>query len=186
MVQSEPALPATDAFQGDPPTSALDPQARVDQFARLIEEMKVQLQTEREAGVPSESQLQAELDTAQAEYNRLKEESDKLKAQAKQRKSEVDEWKQWYYSQPGLDKTAELEKLNAEIAWRSTEIDALQNQIIPLEEALITVLDTVETLKNKLEAVQAGVYLLPVEQDPRLLQLQEEYQAALAALNAGQ
>jgi chromosome segregation ATPase len=178
MVQSEPAFPSVDPYQGDP-------QARVDQFSRMIEEMKVQLQAERDVGIPSEAQLRAELDTAQAEYNRLKEESDKAKAQAKHRKTEVDEWKQWYYSQPGLDKTAELEKLNSEIAWRATEIDTLQNQIIPLEASLVTVADTIEILKNKLAAVEAGVYLLPIEQDPRLLSLQEEYEAALAALNAG-
>lgn len=182
MVQSEVASFGVDPAWTDPPTT-LDPQAQVDQLRRMIEQMRAQLQAEREAGLPSESQLRAALDAAQAEISRLADAIASAKAQAKRRKTEVDEWKQWYYNQPGLDKTTELDKLNGEIAWRAAAIDTLQNQIAGLDVAYLNALNMAETLKHQLAALEAGAHLMPVEQDPRLLSLQEEYEQTLTALH---
>jgi hypothetical protein len=162
-----------------------DPWHKADQLKRLLEDFIVQLQAERDSP-PSEALLKASIEQAQLDISRLKKLCDEAKTQAKRRKSELSEWKQWYYSLPGLDKTAELEKLNAEILWRSTEIDALQNQIVSLETKLFNALNIREINANQLTALQAGVYALPVEQDPRLIALQEAYEAALAALPARQ
>jgi chromosome segregation ATPase len=159
-------------------------QARVDQFDRLVGEVQAQIEAERREGPPNVAELQATIQAIKDEIEHIQARIEKAKAQAKKRKREIDDWKQWYHTLPGVDRSEEQAKLAAEINWRGAEITARQDEIGVLESQKWAAKERWEKAKQRLSAVEEGVYDRPIEQDPRLLSVQAARQAAAAALEA--
>lgn len=157
-------------------------QARVEQLDRLLVELQDQLQKERAGPPPSAEALEATIQEAQAKVDRIQAVINEAKSLAKKRKREIDEWKLWYQGLPGIDKTAEWAKLQSEINWRGAEIRALEEQISGLETEKWNATGRLEMARQSLEALNAGVYDRPLEEDPRLVALQAEREAATDAL----
>ena len=131
-------------------------------------ELRSQLEIERAEGVPDLATLEARLTKADRKAEKLATKVIKTKQQSKQRKAEIAEWKLWYDGIGKLDKSEEHTKSLAETWWRSEAIATLESKIIQLEAEQLEALTVVE----KIEAVKAGVYALPVDQDPRVVELE--------------
>ena len=80
-----------------------------------------------------------------------------------------DEWKRWYYALSDIDKSADMEKLKAEINWRSREIGQLEVKIEKLNEQYFIAQGQVEQVKQQLNVLDSGFWELPIENDPRFL-----------------
>ena len=135
--------------------------------------LRSRLELERAEGIPDLAILEGKLTKAHRQADKVETKITKAKQQAKQRKSEIAEWKLWYDGVGKLDKAEEHTKLMAEIRWRSEAIATLESKIIQLESDQLAALTTVEQLEEKIEAVKAGVYELPVDEDPRVVELEE-------------
>ncbi|MEM9245635.1 MAG: hypothetical protein AAGA67_07850 [Cyanobacteria bacterium P01_F01_bin.153] len=116
--------------------------------------------------------MEAKLTKADRKAEKLATKVTKTKQQSKQRKAEIAEWKLWYDGIGKLDKAEEHTKLLAETRWRSEAIATLESKIIQLEAEQLEALTTVEQIEEKIEAVKAGVYELPVNEDPRVVELE--------------
>ena len=149
---------------------------------RLAAGLQKQLEAERVGGPPTRARLQATLEQAEDDLERLEAETEKAKRRSKKRKREIDEWKTWYANQAGIDKTAARAKLDSEITWRAAEINALEARIAQLVADDLAAEGRLEQARHQLAALEAGVYDRPVEEDPRLVSLMEEWKAAKAAL----
>ena len=135
--------------------------------------LRSRLEMERAEGVPDLATLEAQLTKANRQADRVAAKIEKTKRKAKQRKAEVAEWKRWYDAEGKLDKSEEHTKLMSETLWRSEAIATLEAKIVQLESDQLSAQTTVEQLEENIEAVKAGVYELPVDQDPRILELRE-------------
>ncbi|MEM9772520.1 MAG: hypothetical protein AAF889_13165, partial [Cyanobacteria bacterium P01_D01_bin.73] len=135
-------------------------------------ELRSRLEIERAEDVPDLETLEAKLTKADRKVEKLATKVTKTKQQSKQRKAEIAEWKLWYDGIGKLDKAEEHTKLLAETRWRSEAIATLESKIIQLEAEQLEALTAVEQIEEKIEAVKAGVYELPVDQDPRVVELE--------------
>jgi hypothetical protein len=138
-----------------------------------LERLKAQLLAEHVAGPPDRSVLVADVFRCQTEADRVRRAIVVEKALAKKRKAEIDDWKLWYHSLSVGEKPAALLKLDAEIAWRANELDAVGNQINALNVAEVAAMGALEHAKQLLAAFDAGAYQRVAAEDPRLKGLEE-------------
>lgn len=146
----------------------------------FLKTLKRQLKAERKNGIPNEKNILKELALAKAEFDQSKIKVSKAKTQSKKRKREIDEWKNWYHNLAEIDKSLQLEKLQAEINWRAAEIATIESSIADLYIKRLVIEERIETAKQKLAAIESGIYELSIEEDPRLLSIQ----ATIKQLNA--
>lgn len=175
--------PSTE-MEAAPQQALKEAQAQVKRLKRLATELRRQLKKERAGPPPSAEALEATIQEAQAQVDSIQAEINEAKSLAKKRKREIHEWKLWYQGLPGIDKTAEWAKLQNEIDWRAAEIRSLEEQISGLENEKWNATGRLEMAKQSLEALNAGVYDRPLDEDPRLVALQSERAAAAATLEA--
>ncbi|MGK7928004.1 MAG: hypothetical protein AB4290_22655 [Spirulina sp.] len=138
--------------------------------------LKARLEEERANGLPSLQELEKQLSRAQKKAEKLQTKIQKAKLLAKLRKKEIADWKQWYEGVPSIDKSQERAKLQAETLWRLEAIANQEKKIGRLETEEREALTKVVALEEKIEAIQAGAYDIPLEEDPRLLELQAAIQ----------
>lgn len=167
----------------DPISNVSEAEAEVKRLAERIANVQAQLEAERAAGPFTLSGLQAEVAKAREKAERAFAAAEKGKARANKRKDEIDEWKAWYNSLPDDEKVAGLGKLQSEIRWRAAELEILTPQIRDLLAAQATALGNMELAQQRLTAFEVGVYERPVEDDPRLTNLQLSLKAARSSLN---
>ena len=161
-------------------------QQEVTRLTALSETFRVRLESERAQGPPQLEQIQsklAQLDT-QAQY--ISQQIQKAKALSKKRKKEIDEWKLWYNGLGETDKSAELAQLNQEIDWRAAEIAKAEAKIADLSAQLLAQEGEEVALKQQLQALEAGVYDKPLEEDPRLVSVMAQLTNAQELLNQAQ
>ncbi len=143
-----------------------------DWLKQQLAELLSRCEAERAEGVPDLAQLELKLSRAPKKVEKIQTKIRKAKRQAKQRKQEIAEWKLWCEGIGSMDKSEERAKLELEIQWRSVEIAAQETKISQLETEKLAALGDVERHAEQIEAVKAGIYDLPLEEDPRLLELQ--------------
>jgi hypothetical protein len=107
---------------------------------------------------------------------------EQAKEQIKGRKRELSQWKLWYANLPEIDKSDAKTTLDREVAWRAREIQTLQTRIGSLEAEKLTVMGQTEQARIQIEALQAGAYDRPLDDDPRLVQVRAERKTAETAL----
>jgi chromosome segregation ATPase len=150
----------------------------------FLERLLGDLRAEHAAGPPERAALMETIARAEAETQRLAAEVDRLKAQAKQYKREVDDWKQWYHSRPAINRLVELARLQAEIQWRSAAIAAVEAKIGALSTAHVAAAAALEQARQRLAALEAGIYAGSIADDPRILAIMADLDAARAVLAA--
>lgn len=150
---------------------------RVELLERTLEALRI----EHAQGAPLRHQLVETIARCEAELGQLAGELGRIKAKAKQFKREVDDWKQWFHTLPGINRAVQLAKLQSEIQWRSAAIAAAEAQISTLSQAQLAAQDTLERARQQLAALDAGVFERPLSEDPRLLAVMAELDAARAA-----
>lgn len=149
---------------------------------QILNAVRVRLLEERQGGKPNKSQLNDKIAAKQGEIENIQSQIDKAKEQAKKRKREIDDWKQWFHSLPGTDRTEEQAKLDVEIGWRGTEIKDRQDEIGILETKKWAIKGELEALKQQLLALEEGVYDRPIEEDPRFIHALAAYEEEMATL----
>jgi len=153
---------------------------RLKALKSALKEINVQVKAEREGTPPSLESLQADVTAAQVRAEKVGSELSQAKALSRKRKDEIDEWKGWYEKLPAEEKAAGLVTLNNEIKWRAAELDANGQRINELMLAEIETTGALEMASQKLAAIKAGTYKLPIEKDPRLKGVLAEVEAATA------
>jgi hypothetical protein len=154
--------------------------AKVALLTRVLPQLRQELEAERANLPESQAVIEGEILKAKMQLDKVQTKIDKEKNSAKKRKKEIDEWKRWYNSNPHIDKTEARAKLSVEIDWRGQEIASHEAKISQLEAEKLVKMEALEKQNLFLEAYLNGVFDLPVEEDPRLL----EAEAALAAAKA--
>jgi chromosome segregation ATPase len=162
-------------------TSEISIAAEIPGRVALLERTLEALRIEHAAGAPARQMLVDAIAQAEAKVARLANELGRLKAEAKQYKRQVDDWKQWFHTLPGINRALQLAKLQGEIQWRSAAIAATEAQIAALGAAQIAAQDELERARHQLAALDAGVFSRPISEDPRLLAVMAELDAARAA-----
>lgn len=148
----------------------------IDWLKKQMASLKARLEAERINGIPSLEVLEKQLNRAQKESEKLETKILKAKNLAKLRKKEIADWKQWYEGVPSVDKSQERAKLQAETLWRLEAISNQEKKISQLKAEELEALTKVAQLEEQIEATKAGAYNLPLEEDPRLLELQAAIQ----------
>lgn len=161
----------------------LDPDAK-QQLAKLdeilvglkaqIEAERAQIQASKEQGSDIAAVLRTDMNAAWEKVEGIETEIEEAKDQAGSRKDEISGWKLWYNGLAEIDKTESMKKLEFEVGWRSKEIGEIEKKIAGLQESLLDARESQEKARQKLEAYEAGVYGLPIEEDPRIKELQEQ------------
>ncbi len=148
----------------------------VDWLEKQMASLQARLEAERSDGIPSLKELEEQLSRAQKYSEKIEAKILKAKGLAKLRKKEIADWKHWYEGVLSVDKSQERAKLQAEILWRSEAIAHQETKISQLESENLDALGKVVQLEEQIEATKAGIYDRPVEEDPRLLELQAAIQ----------
>lgn len=146
-----------------------DAEIQIAKLKEAVDVVRFQLSKEREKGKPNKNQLQTQIAAKQDEIEKIQSQIEKAKSHAKRRKREIDDWKQWFHTFPGPDRTEEQAKLNVEINWRGAEINVRQDEIGRLETQKWAIRGELEALQQQLFALNEGVYERPIEEDPRLI-----------------
>ena len=151
--------------------------SRVELLERTLEALRL----EHAQGAPLRHQLIETIARGEAEVAQIVAQLGRTKAKAKQFKREVDDWKQWFHTLPGINRAAQLAKLQGEIQWRSAAIAAAEAQISTLSQAHLAAQDALERARQQLAALDAGIFDRPLSEDPRLLAVMAELDAARSA-----
>lgn len=141
---------------------------------KVLEETYQLIQEERDKGPELTQKLEKDLDEAHLNFEKLGKKISRAKTQIKKRKLEIDEWKEWYNALEQHDKTSELQQLNEEIKWRADEIANKEKEITELNLQLLDAEGQCEHLKIRLQALREVDQSLPIDKDPRILDLLEE------------
>lgn len=156
--------------------------ARENHWGQRMNKLRVRLKAERSRGRPAKKDLETAAAAAEKKLACLEAAVRQAKVQIKKRKRELSEWKQWYGNLAQIDKTTEKAALDREVAWRADEIQGLQKRIGALEAKSLNAMGEMEQARIQLEALEAGAYDRPLDDDPRLAHVQIERKAAAAAL----
>lgn len=159
-------------------------EARVEELKRVESELRERLSREREAGAPSAEEAGAAVAKARAEVEAVQGRIDAAKREAAALKAEAEELERKYEETPEAERVAEWPKLVGEKMRRLVEVRVREAAIATLEGQKWTAAGALEEAKHRLAALEAGAYELPLEEDPRLVSLQEEKAAAAAALKS--
>jgi chromosome segregation ATPase len=139
-----------------------------------IEAERAQIKALKEQGSDIATVLRADMNAAWKEMEGIETQIEDAKDQASSRKDEISGWKLWYNSLAEIDKTESMKKLEFEVGWRSLEIGEIEKKIASLQESQLAARGRQEAARQKLEAYEAGGYGLPIEEDPRIKELQEQ------------
>lgn len=139
---------------------------------------------ERAEGFPSQSELKLSIDQSDTELRALNLKLDKTKALIKKRKAEIKQWKENFDRIDKLDKSQELEQLQKEIDWRAEEIAKNEMTVAALYDTKNELTGKIEGLNIKLMIVEQGFHEKPIEQDPRLLAINEEIDELNSAIKS--
>ncbi len=156
--------------------------ARENRWGRRMHKLKARLKAERSRGAPAKADLEASAAAAEKELERIAGATSQAKARIKKRKRELSDWKQWYANLTDIDKSTEKSTLDREVAWRAREIQDLQTRLGTLEGENLNTMGRLEQTRIQMEALQAGAYDRPLDEDPRLTHVQFEREAAAVAL----
>ena len=169
-VKGKPAVkkPVKTKTQVEKQIALKEAKMRLRALKSALKEIKVQVKAERGLGAPDPDALRADISRMQSQVEKVQLDLEQAKALSRKRKDEIDEWKAWYEKLPDEEKSAGLANLNNEIDWRAAELDANGQKINELMMAEIEAMGALETTLQKLAAVEAGAYKLPMEKDPRL------------------
>lgn len=143
--------------------------ARLEQFERLIKDVKSKIEVERSEGAVDVSSLKAAVEERKIQYNRNQEDANLHKDRIDKLKKDISDWKQWYTFIADIDKTEQLKRLDIEVRWRAAEIKQLQEKIGALEVEMLNAKLFLMESSQKLLAMEKDLHKLPVENDPRLL-----------------
>jgi hypothetical protein len=158
--------------------------AKLEQFERLIKDVKSKIEAERGKGAIDVSGLKAAVEERKIQYTKNQEDANLYKDRIDKLKQDISDWKQWYTFLADIDKTEQLKRLDIEVRWRATEIKQLQEKIGALEvEKLNAKLFLMES-SQKLLAIEKDLHKQPVENDPRLLSVIAMRDSAATQFNA--
>ncbi|MGB0524308.1 MAG: hypothetical protein ACPGJS_15165 [Flammeovirgaceae bacterium] len=152
----------------------LELKERLKLLNQVLKDTHQLVQEEREHGPGMAIKLEQELENARLHLDKVSKKLSKAKAQIKKRKREITEWKQWYNGLEQLDKTEELKQLESEIKWRAEEITQNEAQIAELNAEHIEAEGQHEQLQIRLQALKEVDQSAPIEEDPRLQDIQAE------------
>ena len=155
--------------------------AREKHWRHQVKQLRGRLKEERRRGKPDRSDLEASAAAAEKKLARIAAATNEAKDQIKKRKRELSEWKQWYGNLAQIDKTSKKAALDREVAWRADEIQHLQTRIGGLEGESLNAMGELEQARIQLDALEAGAYDRPLDDDPRLTHVQVERAAAAKA-----
>jgi chromosome segregation ATPase len=155
------------------------------QLERQQELLMEELQAERDQGVLNEEILDRKIEQVKQKKEQLNRKLEKAKAHIRKRKREIKHWKESVERIEQLDKTAELDQLQKEIAWRASDIATKQEEIAALYTEKNEVSGVLVNLQAKMMIVEQGYHEKDISEDPRLLAITGErntLQATLAGL----
>lgn len=164
------------------PDVVVSAQENVGFFKRLLSELNVELEAERSNLPDSVDVIQVSIAEAELNLEKVQAKINKEKGKSKQRKQEISEWKRWYEAIAQINKTKEWETLTQEITWRSQIISDCEVKISQLEAKKLMLMGDLEKKRIQLAAFVNGVYELPIDQDPRLIEAQVALETAQDAL----
>ena len=153
-------------------------QENVGFFKRLLSELKVELEAERSNLPNSVDVIQVSIAEAELNLEKVQAKINKAKGQSKQRKQEISEWKRWYEAIAQINKAQEWETLTQEMTWRSQIISDCEVKISQLESKKLMLMGELEKKRIQLVAFMNGVYELPLNEDPRLIEAQAALKTA--------
>lgn len=155
-------------------------------FQQLLTELRVELESERSTLPDSVDVIQDSITETELTLEQVQASINKLKLKSKQRKQEIDEWKRWYGAIAPLNKMPEWETLTQEIMWRSQNISDCEAKISQLESKKLMLMGDLEKKWIQLAAFMNGVYDLPLDEDPRLIEAQSTLKTAQESLQKTQ
>lgn len=132
------------------------------------------LQQERQQPTPDLPNLQQTIDSLSQQALQLKRKIKTLKNRSKQRQQEIESWYAWFQSIETVEKSEEKAQLLQQVGWRRDEITLQQHRIPELYQQLNETELALLIKQAHYEAIQQGVHELPIEQDPRLVELLTE------------
>jgi len=156
--------------------------ARVTRLDNRIRDLRSRIEAERVRGKPALAELQGTVARGEEQVNQIAASVEQAKEQIKSRKRELNQWKMWYTNLPGIDKSDAKTTLDREVGWRAREIQTLQTRIGSLEAERLAAMGLAEQARIQIEALQAGAYDRPLEDDPRLAHIRDERKTAETAL----
>jgi colicin import membrane protein len=159
-------------------------EARVEALKRAEAELRERLRREREEGAPSAEEAAAAVAKAEAEVAAVQARIDAAKREAAGLKAEAEELERKYEETPEAERAGEWPRLVGEKMRRLIEVRVRESSIAALEGQKWAATGALEAAKQRVAALEAGAHELPLKEDPRLLSLQEEQAAAVAALKA--
>jgi len=136
-----------------------------------------ELQAEREEGLPDEETLDQNIEQVELKLQQLKKKLEKAKTHVKRRKKEITQWKANFDQLEKVDKSQELEQLQAEIAWRAKDIAAKEAEIAEFYVAKTSLTGMFENLRVKKIILEKGYHKKDLSEDPRLQGLIAETEA---------
>jgi len=156
--------------------------AQLSVLDQILQNTYQMVKEERAHGPEFVTKLSEQLNQARADHEKLEKKMQKAKTYIKKRKMEITEWKQWYNGLGHHDKSKELKQLEDEIKWRADEIAAKQKVIAELIPQELEAEGLCEQLEIRLQALKEVDLNAPIEDDPRLQDIQEERQLIIDQL----
>ena len=127
------------------------------------------LHHERSKSPPSLFEIEGDIASCEEACERIKTEIKRREKLISRWKQEIKEWKSWYNGSPKIDKSEEWAKMDAEVQWRSIEIQSSQVVINGLYESLYPAKTELEVARHRLIAHTQGCLERPLREDPRYL-----------------
>ena len=146
--------------------------------------IRKEVQEERDKGPDFAGELAERASEAQISLALIKKKISTAKGLIKKRKSEINEWKLWFTGINQVDKSAELQQLNEEIAWRATEIASQEAMVTGLYVDGLQAEGELEQAQTRLEALKEVNWDVPIKDDPRIKHLTAERDRLKASLDS--
>ncbi len=165
------------------PKALADAKAEVRKLDDDIAAIRAEIEAGRVERARDFDAAQAAVDEAKAEVDEIQREIDNAYARIRTLENEIEDWEEWYADLPKVEQvTYGWASLSFEVGWRGTEIGLLYTGIGTLEAARLVAQGVLDGAKLVLEGIEAGLDLIPVDADPRIIALVAARELALGTL----
>ncbi len=171
-----------DVLEGAPQALA-DAKEEVRKLDNEIQVIRDEIEANRAERTRDFDAAQAAVNQAKADVDAVQRDIDAAYRRISTLEREIKEWEDWYDDLPGIEQVAYgWASLSFEVGWRGTEIGLLYTGIGGLETARFLAQGVLDGAILFLEGVEAGLDLIPVDADPRIVALTLARETALGVL----
>jgi hypothetical protein len=157
-------------------------QNEVNRLQLAIDDMRAQVQSERDGNARNLRTAQSAVTYAQGQVDSLNGQIAYQYARISARRSEIASWKRWLNAAAWYQYPSRAARYAYEAGWRNAEIAGRYITIGTLGASMVVTKGTLELAKLVLQGAEAAMVYTPIDLDPRVAGLITAHATAMAAL----